>query len=191
MHRTTFLDSPLTGPAAMVGGAAFAAEGVVQLVHNQRDTGSRVVGLAGHLNIGFFIIALIAIAPALAALGELAGSRWSRRIGLAAGISTAALGLTSISSFVHGSDMAIFIVVAPLTNLVWLGGSIVLAVMLARRHRAPRAVAIGLPLSWVCVLVLSTFGFGLVGGAYWLAVGCLLAGGALAAWPALESQPAV
>ena len=63
------------GRAATVAGAAFAAEGIVQIIHPQHS-GSKVVGTAGHLVISFFIVGLIAMAlcvPLMHRVSEILG----------------------------------------------------------------------------------------------------------------------
>jgi hypothetical protein len=67
------------------------------------------------------------------------------------------------------------VVVAPITNALWLFGSIALAVSLKRAGRVPRWVYLGLPFVWVAGIPLDTLGGRLIAGAYWLAVGYLLA----------------
>ena len=175
MSARTFITDTLAGRLALVAGSAFAAEGIVQLVHPQVQSESKVVGLAGHLNIAFGLVGMILIAPAFIALARTVSSRAATKAGWAAAAGTAALGLTSVTSLVHGSDYPIFLPVAAVTNVAWLGGSIVLAVILQRRHAVPALVAIGLPLSWVATIPLSHLGGGLIAGAYWLMVGYLLA----------------
>jgi hypothetical protein len=76
---------------------------------------------------------------------------------------------------VNGHDLGLFNVVAPLTNGAWLVGSIILAVSLKRAGRVPTAVAIGLPIAWVATIPLATVGGGVISGAYYLALGYLLA----------------
>jgi hypothetical protein len=75
--------------------------------------------------------------------------------------------------------MSFFPIVASLTNLAWLGGSIALAVSLYRTGRVSKRIAVGLPLVQVFALPLSMFGGGLIAGAYWVAVGYLMNQGAL------------
>ena len=70
-------------------------------------------------------------------------------------------------------------VVAPITNALWLFGSIALAISLKRAGHVPRWVYLGLPIVWVGSIPLGTLGGGLIAGAYWLAVGYLLADGSL------------
>jgi hypothetical protein len=169
--------------AAAVTGAAWAAAGVLHVTQPQIHQGDQSVvhGAAGHVALALFSIALLATAVAVQPLARLAGRP---RVGLAVGVAVAALGLVAIVSNVRGEDPAIFNVVAPLTNLVWLVGSIVLAVGLWRRAAVPRPLAVGLPLCQILALPLSVVGGPVLAGAYWLAVAGLLEQGTLAARPA-------
>jgi hypothetical protein len=63
------------------------------------------------------------------------------------------------------------VVVAPITNALWLFGSIALAVSLKRAGSVPRWVYLCLPLVWVGGIPLSTLGGGLISGAYLLTLG--------------------
>jgi hypothetical protein len=180
MYRIKSITNSLGGRAAMAGGAFFAADGVLQIVHSQRDTGSKVVGLAGHLNLAFFILALILVAPAFVALARYARPGVIQKVALAVAGATTLLGLTSITSLVLGHDGVWFNVIAPLTNAVWLFGSIAMAVSLKRAGRVPALVAIGLPIAWIGTIPLATLGGGLITGAYFLAVGYLLLNEAIA-----------
>jgi hypothetical protein len=65
-------------------------------------------------------------------------------------------------------------------NALWLVGSVVLGVSLWRAGRVPRWVAVALPVSMPVTLVLSQMGSGLVVGAFWVALGAMLATGTLA-----------
>ena len=174
MQKLNSITNTLAGRAAMVGGAAFAAGGVTQIVHSQRNSGNSVVGVAGYLSLSFFVVALIAIAPSFIAMARECRSGTAKKAAIAAAAGTAVLGITSISSLVTGHDLGLFNVVAPLTNAAWLFGSIVLAVALKREANVPTAVAVGLPLAWVASIPLATVGGGVISGAYFLFVGYLL-----------------
>ena len=175
MQKLNSITNTFAGRAAMVGGAAFAAGGVTQIVHSQRNSGSSVAGVAGYLSLSFFVVALIAIAPSFIALARECRSGAARKAAIAAAAGTAVLGLTSISSLVTGHDLGLFNVVAPLTNAAWLFGSIVLARALRREGNVPTAVAVGLPLAWAASIPLATLGGGVISGAYFLFIGYLLA----------------
>ena len=175
MQKLSSITDKLAGPAAILAGAAFAAGGITEIVHSQRHSGNRVVGVAGYLVLSFFVVALVSAAPSFVALARRARSDRATKAALAAAAGTAVLGLTSIASIVNGHDLGLFNVVAPLTNAAWLLGSIVIAVSLKRAGTVPTAVAIGLPLAWVATIPLATLGVGVLSGAYYLAVGYLLA----------------
>src|SRR5579871_134412 len=78
------ISNSAAGRAAMVAGCAFAADGVVQVLHSQRHAGSRVVGLAGNLNLAFVAIGLLAMAPALLALARYARHAVGEKAGIVA-----------------------------------------------------------------------------------------------------------
>jgi hypothetical protein len=180
------ITNKLAGRAALLGGAAFAAGGVTEIVHSQRSSGDRVVGVSGHLVVAFFAIGLIAIAPSFVALARSARQGVAQKAALAAAAGTVVLGLTAFTSFVSGRDLAIFIVMAPLTNAAWLLGSLILGVSLWRTGTVSRVVAVGLPVAWVFAIPLATVGGGIVAGAYYLWLGYLLADDVVAE----SSQPA-
>jgi hypothetical protein len=179
MSKVKNISNSLAGRLAMAAGALFAASGVVQIVHSQRDTGSQVVGLAGHLNLGFFLLALILVSPTFVVLARYARPGKAEKAALAAGLGTCVLGLTCISSLVLGHDGVWFNAIAPLTNAAWLFGSVALAVSLKRAGRVPTIVAVGLAVAWVAMIPLATIGGGLITGAYFLAVGHLIASEAI------------
>jgi hypothetical protein len=175
MQKLTSITDKLAGRAATLAGVALAAGGITQIVDSQRHAGNRVVGVAGYLVLSFFIVALVSAAPGFLALARRASSGAATKAAVAAAAGTAVLGLTSIASIVNGHDLGLFNVVAPLTNGAWLVGSIILAVSLKRAGRVPTAVAIGLPIAWVATIPLATVGGGVISGAYYLALGYLLA----------------
>ena len=149
MNKLNSISNTLAGRAAMLGGAAFAAGGLTQIVHSQRHSGNNVVGVAGYLSLSFFVVGLIAIAPSFIAMARYARPGVAQKGAVAAAAGTAVLGLTSITSLVYGHDLGLFNVVAPVTNAAWLFGSIVMAVSLKRAGRVSTAVAVGLPFAWV------------------------------------------
>lgn len=189
MQKLSLITDKFAGRAAILAGTAFAAGGVTEIVHSQRHSESRVVGVAGHLVLLFFIVALLSAAPSFIALGRRARSGAATKAALAAAAGTAVLGLTSIISLVIGHDLALFNVVAPVTNAAWLAGSIILAVSLKRAGTVPTAVAVGLPAAWVATIPLATFGGGVIAGAYYLATGYLMAAGALERTARAATQP--
>jgi hypothetical protein len=179
MDKLSSITDRFAGRAAILGGAALTACGVTQIVHSQRQADNRVVGVAGYLALSFFIVAILSIAPSFIALARRSRSRVAAWAALAAAAGTTILGLTSITSIVNGHDLALFNVLAPVTNAAWLAGSIILAVSLKRARRVPAAVAIGLPLAWVATIPLATLGGGVLVGAYYLTIGYLLASKAI------------
>ena len=189
MHKLSSITDKFAGRAAILGGAALVAGGVTEIVHSQRGADSQVVGVAGYHTLSFFIVALLSIAPSFIALARRARSRVAAWAALAAAAGTTILGLTSITSIVNGHDLALFNVLAPLTNAAWLLGSIILAVSLARTRRVPTTVAIGLPLTWVATIPLGTFGGGVMAGAYYLTIGYLMASDAIERADHAATQP--
>jgi hypothetical protein len=183
MNSLSTLSTSTAGRLARGAAAAFAGTGVVQLIHSQH-TGTKVVGLAGHLNLGFFIVALLLLAPVFPVLARYAAGGAAPKAARVATLGTAVLGVTCISSLVMGHDGPWFVVIAPITNAAWFFSSIVIAVGLKRAGGLPTALAICLPLSQVAALVLSNFGGGLIAGAYWLFVALTLAEAAPA--PAIQ-----
>ncbi len=179
MQQLSSITDTLAGRAATLAGIAFTAGGITEIVHSQRVAGNRVVGVAGHLVLSFFVVALIAVAPSFLALARRARSDAAAKAALAAATGTAVLGVTSITSIVNGHDLGLFNIVAPLTNGAWLLGSIVIAASLKRAGTVPTAVAVGLPLAWAATIPLATVGGGVLSGAYYLAVGYLLATGTI------------
>jgi hypothetical protein len=190
MQKLSSITDKLAGRAAILAGAAFAAGGVTQIVHSQRHSVNRVVGVAGYLALSFFVVALVSAAPSFLALARRARSGAATKAALAAAAGTAVLGLTSITSIVNGHDLGLFNVLAPLTNAAWLFGSIILAVSLKRAGKVPPAVAVGLPIAWVATIPLATVGGGVIAGAYYLAVGHLLVNHSAEQTAPAAAQPA-
>lgn len=190
MQKLSSVTDKFAGRTAILAGAAFAAGGVTEIVHSQRHSGNRVVGVAGHLVLSFFVVALISVAPSFLALARRARSGVATKSALAAAAGTTALGLTSIVSIVSGHDLGLFNVVAPLTNGAWLVGSIILAVSLKRAGKVPATIAVGLPIIWVATIPFATIGGGVIAGAYYLALGYLLVNHALDRTPRAVMQPA-
>jgi hypothetical protein len=171
--------------AAVAGGATWAVAAVVQVTAGH-PTGDQVEGFAGHATLTLFTIALLLMAPAMLSLAHHARSDLGARIAIPGLV---VLGLTCIVSNVQGEDPSFFVVVAPITNLLWLAGSITLAVSLYKAGRIPRGLAIALPFMQVFALPLSAVGGSLVTGVYWVAVGYLMQQGALER-PRREAVPA-
>jgi hypothetical protein len=161
--------------AAVAAGAVWVASAVLQ-VTGGRNSGEDVVGFTGHAILTLFTLALLLMGPAMFALSRHALSDLGARIALPGLV---VLGLTSVVSNVQGHDPSFFVVVAPITNVLWLAGSIVLAVSLYKAGRIPRGLAIALPFMQVFALPLSAVGGSVVTGAFWIAVGYLMQQGAL------------
>jgi hypothetical protein len=174
MQKLKSISNSLAGRSAMLAGCALAADGVVQVLHSQKNAGSRVVGLAGNLNLAFVALALVAMAPAFVALARYARSAAAEKAAVAGAGGTVLLAIGCLSSIINQHDLAVFPAIAGVANLAWLGGSIVLAVTLKRGGRVPTAVALGLPITWIFTIPLATLGGCVVSGAYFLTVGYLL-----------------
>jgi hypothetical protein len=190
MQTLSSISTKVATKTTMLAGAAFAAGGLTEVVHSQRHDGNQVVGAAGYLALSFFVVALICIAPSFVALARSARQGIAQKAAIAAASGTLVLGVTSITSLVNGSDLSLFNVVAPVTNAAWLFSSIVLAVALKRAGRVSTFVAVGLPVAWFAAIPLATVGGGVVAGAYYLAVGYLLANDAIERGPRAATQPA-
>jgi hypothetical protein len=172
------LTSPrLAAAGAFVGGAAFAAAGALQATgldwkENAVETPRQ------HVTMTLFAVALVALVPAIAALGRLGGGRlrygW---IAIAAG--QVAIAAASTVSNIRGVDAAWFPAVAIVANIGWILGTFALTFALYRSRRVPRLVAIGLIVAYLGAIPLGMVGGGLVTGCYWIAVGYLLSLGAL------------
>jgi hypothetical protein len=178
------------GPAGiptMAGGAAMAAMGVMQAVMLD-DTNPKVQGRE-HLVLALFAVSLVLLIPGLLALARY-GARAALAGAAAVSIGHVLLAFGATATNLHGEDYPWFGAVAVPANLAMLVGSIAMAVSLWRAGRVPRLIAGMLPLLWVCEIILSQLGGGLVVGVYWLAVGWLLASGALAGRAAAPADPA-
>jgi hypothetical protein len=161
--------------AGIAGGVAWAIAGPLQLAGvNEHET--QVVTVGEHILIGLFSLGLVLTAPFMLALARHAKSATGAKV---AAVGMVLLSLTALSSNINGEDMSFFPVVASLTNLMWLGGAIHLAISLHKAGRVPRWVAIGLPFAQVFALPLSAVGGGLVTGGYFVAVAYLAYVGAL------------
>ena len=162
---------------AAVGGAAFAVSGALQAT-GLDWTENAVETPLQHLTMALFAVGLIAVIPAVRALGQLARGRgrygW---IGVAvgqAGVATAA----TVSN-VRGVDASWFPAAAVGSNMLWIVGTFALAFALWRGRLVPRTVAAGLVVAYIGGIPLSTVGGGILTGCYWLAVAYLLTLGVL------------
>jgi hypothetical protein len=159
------------GILAALGAIACAAQGIIEIAHGGLP--EKVTTASEHAGLALFAAALVLVLPALLALGRRAGSSQPALIA-AAGL--AALAAASVVADAVGHDPFIFAVVAPIANAAWLGGFVWLAVRLTRRRLVPRAIAIGLPISYLCTIPLATHGGGILAAIYWLMVTALLTG---------------
>src|SRR5581483_6786805 len=125
-------------------GAALIADGIVQVVHSQATAGSRVVGLAGNLNLAFVAVALVAMAPCLVALGRHGDSRIGQRASIAAAAGACLLAVGCVTSIANQHDLAIFPAIAAVANAAWLLGMVTLAVSLVRGAHIRVGIAVGL-----------------------------------------------
>ena len=163
------------GLTAALGGAVWAAMGVLHLSGAEGlDDGTKVATTAAHLNLAGFSLALLLTAAGIVALSERARDRRGPVIAVAGMVLLAIAGTVSN---VMGEDPLFFLVAAPLGNLAWLVGTIATAVSV-RRAGGPRWI-LALPLVQVFALPLSSVGGPIVAGAYWMALGAMLAADAL------------
>ena len=157
------------GWAAIGYGVLAMAMGAAQAVRTAPDTSVQIApGMRAMLAL--FAISLLVLVPAQLGLARFA------RTSLGAGIASVGVTLLALgagSSAVNGSDLSWFPLVAVIANLLWLVGSVMLAVSLWRAGRVPRWVPVLLPLTMPLTLFLSRLGGGLPAGAFWVAVGAL------------------
>jgi uncharacterized membrane protein YgdD (TMEM256/DUF423 family) len=157
---------------AALGGVALAVNGAIRLAGAHVDE-STVSTAAEYAVLLSFTLALLAlVAPVL----ELAGRARVPVIGRVAAAGQLMLGAVCIVSAVNGGDTAAFNVVAPLGNLLWLGGWIWLAVRTYRVQLLSRAAAAAIPLTWIAALPFARVGGGVLAGAVWLVAAWALAG---------------
>lgn len=174
------LDRRLTGPVtggrlAMAYGAAALVMGAAQAVRPPEDAVAAIDTPMRWL-LALFAVSLLLVSPAHLALARFARGPLGGRL---AAVGTPLLAVGAMSSAVNGEDLAFFPAVAMVANALWLVGSVVLGVSLWRAGRAPRWVAVLLPVSMPVTLVLSQMGSGLLVGAFWVTLGALMATGHL------------
>jgi hypothetical protein len=157
---------------AVAGGASFAVAGALQAtdLHWQENA---VQTPLQHLTMALFAVALVALVPAVAALGRVAGGRlrygW---LGIAVG--QTAIAAASTASNIRGVDAAWFPAAAIAGNALWIVGTFALAVGVYRTRRVPQLVAVGLVVAYAGAIPLGVRGGGILTGCYWLAIGYLL-----------------
>jgi hypothetical protein len=159
------------GALAALGAAACIGGAIIEVAHGGLP--EKVTTASEHAGLALFAASMVLVVPAVLALGRRAGRSLPAVI---AAVALVALAAVSVVADVAGHDPAIFTVVAPIANAAWLGGFVWLSVRLTRRRLAPRAIAIGLPVSWLCTIPLATHGGGILAGIYWLMVAALLTG---------------
>jgi hypothetical protein len=180
MHSNTTSDAGVT---ALGAAAALASAAVIHLADTPSSE-STVVGVE-HVSLALFSVMLACFAPVSLILGRLAGRP---RTGVVVAAAQLVLGGLAVVSNVRGEDPAFFAAVAAPTNVIWLGGWVLIALGLRARLAVPRLVAIGIPLTPLLALPLANVGGGLVAGAFWLVVGLLLIRGELPR-PGLVAAP--
>ena len=121
--------------------------------------------------LGGLSTALLLTAPAILALARHANRPTGAQV---AAVGMVGLAILATISNVRGEDPSFFPPVAMVTNLMWFGGSIALAVSPKRAGRISTRLAIALPLTWIAALPLSFVGGSALTGAYWLTVGYLM-----------------
>jgi hypothetical protein len=168
MFKTPFIKTIVERPAplAYAAAAAWLAGGITRAFDPNKGSGEDVIGVAGYLALAFFALALIITAPALLAVAREATSDLGARF---AAVGMVLLGLTCTTSVINGHDLSFFVVIAPLTNALWLFGSIGQAVALRRGGRVPTWMWVGLPLCWVVAIPGGSWGFSALASIYWFA----------------------
>ncbi|GAA2889325.1 hypothetical protein GCM10010517_53420 [Streptosporangium fragile] len=160
----------------MAGGLAMAVMGVMQAVRPDDDE-PEILG-EEHVILGLFAVSLLLLIPGFLALAR-HGTRVAFGAAVAVSVGHVLLAFGSTASNLNGIDYPWFGAVAIPANLAMLVGAIVMAVSLWRSGRVPRLVAALLPVLWICEIILSQDGGGLITGVYWLVVGRLIASGTL------------
>jgi hypothetical protein len=173
----TSINPRLAAAFAVAAGAVWAAVGILQVTQrDQLDNETVVEGAVGHLALGGLSLGLLLLVPAMFALARYANRPTGAQV---AAVGMVGLAILATISNVRGDDPSFFPPVAMLTNLMWFGGMIALAVSLKRAGRISPRIAVLLPLTWIAALPLSSVGGPLLTGAYWLTVGYLMYHGAL------------
>jgi hypothetical protein len=169
------LSNSLAGRATALGGAVLCGLGA--LMATGPDVKEHAVTTTTeHAILVLLASSLVLIAPGVLALGNRLARRTPSRIVAACMLVIAVAG--TISN-VRGGDASWFDPVAGVTNAAWLVCTVWLAVALYRANAIARWVSIGLPLVSIATIPASRVGGGLVAGAFWIAVGTLLATGTL------------
>lgn len=161
----------LSARLMIVVGAIWTAMGVLQAIRPEWITTTVIENDAEHMMMAGLSLVLLLMIPAYALLSRYAtGSTPVKFVA----VGNVALAATVTVSNINGDDPSWFVIAAPISNLLWFGGSIALAVLMRRASRVPAWVYVGLPLSWIAALPLSPIGGPVLSGAYWIAVGSLI-----------------
>jgi hypothetical protein len=170
--------------AAMAAGIVAGVFGILSITDPQ-SAENTTVGIE-HLILAGLTLDLLLLVPAVLYLGRLADRPRAALVGVTGQVLLAAL---TVVSNVRGEDPSFFAAVAAPTNLMILGGLIVIAIGLRRGGKLSKAMAIALPLSWILTLggggVLAP-----VAGAYWFALGWMLRHGEVRSPGVVRSEPA-
>jgi hypothetical protein len=173
----------IAGRACALGGAVLCALGALMATRPSIKE-HLVTTTTEHTILVLLAGSLVLIAPAVLALGNRIARRTPSRIVAGCMLVIATAG--TISN-IRGGDASWFDPVAGVTNVAWLACTIWLAIALHRSRAVARWVSVGLPLVYIATIPASRVGGGLVAGAFWIAVGTLLATGTLARRPALAA----
>jgi hypothetical protein len=176
----------LAGRVTALGGAVLAALGALMATHPHIHE-HKVASATEHTILVLLASGLVLIAPGVLALGARLTRATPARIVAGCMLVIAAAG--TISN-IRGGDAAWFDPVAGVANALWLACTVWLAVALHRSRAVARWVSIGLPFAYIATIPASKAGGGLAAGAFWIAVGALLATGTLERRPASEPLPA-
>ncbi len=154
---------PALWPAvACTAAAAWAVDGVIQLVGGDEVRSERVHTALGHWNLVVFAAALLLTAGPVRSAADAARQRAG---GAVAEAGLVLLAVTAASADVLGHDPFWFIVSAPLANLAWFAGSLVVAWHYPREDPARRLV-FALPVLPLVAVIGARLGGGLLVGGY-------------------------
>ena len=189
MNTSTSMNTTtrFAGRACALGGAVLCSLGALMATHPHVHE-HKVRSATEHAILVLLAASLTLIAPGVLALGMRVARRAPSRIVAGCMLVIATAG--TISNL-RGGDAAWFDPVAGVTNALWLACTVWLAVALHRSRAVPRWVSLGLPVAYIATIPASKAGGGIVGGAFWIAVGVLIATGTLARRPAAAVAPAV
>jgi len=170
--------------AAVLAGLVWMVPGVLRLAYpGQTDSGSSVEGWVGHVLLTAMSVGLLLLIPALLELARSAERDTGAKVAV---VGMVGLAILATISNVRGEDPSFFPPVAIVTNLLWFGGMVALAVSLKRAGRISPKLAILLPITWFLSLPLAIVGGTVLAGAYWVNIGRLMH----QATPRAQSAPA-